>query len=280
MVICGDALIDLDFTEVMNYHKSRNAIATVICKEVPKEEVYKYGVVVTDDENWVLSFQEKPKVEEAKSNIINTGIYIFDPKVFDYIPEGEEFDIGGDLLPLLVENGLPFYATAPEFQWVDVGSTKDFYTANMMLINREINDVKPYGREVKPGVWTGINCDIDFDEVEIEAPVYIGSSVRIEKGAKIIGPAMIGSGCVIKENVTIDKTLILGYTKVSSYANIKEKIIAGKYIINPLGASIDIEESDMNFLVDDARKDEVMVSEEQKEIMEMIKNMSEMKINK
>lgn len=280
LVICGDALIDLDLAEAMDYHKSRNAIATVICKKVPKEDVYKYGVVVTDDENRVLSFQEKPKVEEAKSNIINTGIYIFDPKVFDYIPEGVEFDIGGDLLPLLVENGLPFYATAPEFQWVDVGSTKDFYTANMMLINREINDLKPYGKEVKPGVWTGINCDINFDEIDIEAPVYIGSSVRIEKGAKIIGPAMMGSGCVINENVTIDKSLILGYTKVSPYANIKGEIIAGKYIINPLGTSIDIEESDMNFLVDDARKDEAAVSEEQKEIMEMIKNMSEIKINK
>lgn len=280
LVICGDALIDLDFTEAMNFHKSRNAAATVICKEVPKSEVYKYGVVVTDDENRVLSFQEKPSVEEAKSNIINTGIYIFDPKVFDYIPKGEEFDIGGQLLPLLVEKGLPFYATAPTFQWVDVGSTKDFYTANMILINREINEVVPYGKEVKPGIWTGINCDINFDEVDIQAPVYIGSGVRIQKGAKIIGPAMIGSGSVIKENVTIDQSLVLGYTKVSEFANIKEKIIAGKYIINPLGNSIDIEESDMSFLVDDARKDENKMTGEQKEIMEMIKNISEMKISK
>jgi len=280
LVICGDALIDLDLTEAMAYHKSRKAVATVICKEVPKEEVYKYGVVVTDEDNRVLSLQEKPSVEEAKSNIINTGIYIFDPVVFDYIPEGKEFDIGGELLPLLVEKGLPFYAMAPKFQWVDVGSTKDFYHANMMLINKEINGLAPHGKMVQPGVWTGINCDINFDEIEIVPPVYIGSSVRIEKGAKIIGPAMIGSGSVIKENVTIDRTLVLGYTKVNAYANISEKIIAGKYIINPLGSSIDIEESNINFLVDDARKDETVISEEQKEIMEMIKNISEMQINK
>jgi len=169
---------------------------------------------------------------------------------------------------------------APKFQWVDVGSTKDFYHANMMLINKEINGLAPHGKMVQPGVWTGINCDINFDEIEIVPPVYIGSSVRIEKGAKIIGPAMIGSGSVIKENVTIDRTLVLGYTKVNAYANISEKIIAGKYIINPLGSSIDIEESNINFLVDDARKDETVISEEQKEIMEMIKNISEMQINK
>ncbi|RUM76346.1 MAG: NDP-sugar synthase [Sulfurovum sp.] len=280
LVICGDALIDIDLSAAMAYHKKNNAVATVICKEVPKDEVYKYGVVVTDEDNHVLSFQEKPTVEEAKSNIINTGIYIFDPVVFDYIPDEGEFDIGGELLPLLVEKGLPFYATAPDFQWIDVGSTKDFYTANIMLVNKEVNDLVPYGKEVRKDLWMGINCDIPLDEVDIQGPVYIGSSVRIEKGAKIIGPCMIGSGSVIQENVTIDKSVILGYTKVTAHAKIKEKIIAGKYIINPFGSSIDIEESDMNFLVDDSRKDAVIMSQEQKDIMEMIKNIGEMTINR
>ena len=78
----------------------------------------------------------------------------------------------------------------------------------------------------------------------------------------------------------LDKSVVLGYTKVSAHANIEEKIIAGKYIINPLGNSIDIDETDMSFLVDDARKDENEMSSEQKEIMEMIKNISEMQISK
>lgn len=280
LVICGDALIDLDLSAAMKFHKENNATATVICKEVPKEEVYKYGVVVTNENQQVLSFQEKPKVEEAKSNIINTGIYIFDPKVFDYIPDDGEFDIGGELLPLLVEKGEPFYATAPEFQWVDVGSTRDFYEANIMLINQEINDVKPYGKEILPGVWAGINCDINLDEVEIVPPVYLGSSVRLEKGSKVIGPCMIGSGCILKENATVKESVVLGYTKVSAHAQIDKKIIAGKYIINPLGSSIDIEESDMSFLVDDARKEEGVLSEEQKEIMEMIQHISELETSR
>ncbi|MEA1880253.1 MAG: NDP-sugar synthase [Campylobacterota bacterium] len=280
LVICGDALIDLDLTEAMQYHKKNNAMATVVCKEVPKDEVYKYGVVVTNDEDHVLSFQEKPKIEEAKSNIINTGIYIFDPKVFDYIPSDKEYDIGGELLPLLVEKSLPFFAFSPKFQWVDVGSTKDFYNANTMLIEQKINHIKPYGKEIRPGIWMGINCNVNLDEITIKPPVYIGSSVRIEKGATIIGPCMIGAGSVIKENVTIDKSIILSYTKVNSFASIKEKIIAGKYIINPFGDSVDIEESDMNFLVDDARKDEQSLSDEQKEIMEMIQHIGEVKINR
>ena len=149
-----------------------------------------------------------------------------------------------------------------------------------MLVNQEINDVKPYGKEIAPGIWSGINCDINLDEVEVTAPVYFGSSVRMEKGAKIIGPAMIGSGSIIKKNATIEESVVLGYTKVSPHAHIEKKIIAGKYIINPFGTSVDIEESDMTFLVDDARKEEGAISEEQKEIMEMIQNISELETSR
>ena len=87
---------------------------------------------------------------------------------------------------------------------------------------------------------------------------------------------MIGSGSIIKESAVVEESVVLGYTKVNPHAHIEKKIIAGKYIINPFGSSVDIEESDMTFLVDDARKEEGALSEEQKEIMEMIKNISEL----
>ena len=77
MVLCGDALIDLDLTEVVRQHRKNGAIATVVTKSVPREDVSSYGVVVTDEENKIVAFQEKPSVEEALSTEINTGIYIF-----------------------------------------------------------------------------------------------------------------------------------------------------------------------------------------------------------
>ncbi|MFM6279040.1 MAG: NDP-sugar synthase, partial [Dolichospermum sp.] len=95
VVLCGDALIDLDLTAAVKWHKSKGAIATIITKSVPKEEVSSYGVVVTDDDNRIQAFQEKPPIEEALSTNINTGIYIFEPEVFKYIPSGVEYDIGG-----------------------------------------------------------------------------------------------------------------------------------------------------------------------------------------
>lgn len=257
LVICGDALIDVDFKKVMDFHKSHTGVATVVCKEVAKEDVYRYGVVVTDENHKITSFQEKPKVEEAKSNIINTGIYIFDPCVLDEIPDASNYDIGSELLPLLIEKNIPFYACTPSFQWIDVGSTADLFEANMMLVEKKINNIIPYGKEIKPNIWTGINCDIDFENVEIVPPVYIGNSVSIEKGSKIIGPCVIGSDSIIKENVTLEKVLIFSNTIVHSNLKFKEHILTNKYIVNPYGSYEDINEKNLHFKVDDARKKEI-----------------------
>ncbi len=270
LVLCGDALIDLDLTAAMEYHKSHGGLATVVCQKVPKEEVYRYGVVVIDENMMIRSFQEKPKVSEAKSDIINTGIYIFDPKVLDLVPEHREFDIGGDLLPLLAERGLPFYAYTPDFHWVDVGTISDFYRANMMLLSCKIKDVKPYGVEVKPDVWVGINSHIDWDNVEIVPPVYIGNSVRIEKGVRIVGPAVIESGSVIQEKAHIEKSVVFNYTKVSRNLQIKERIITSKYLITPEGCYLELEKLGLNFLIDDSRKKNHHLVGDQVELIESL----------
>ncbi|MEB3355278.1 MAG: nucleotidyltransferase family protein, partial [Synechococcales bacterium] len=80
VVLCGDALIDLNLTEAVRWHREKGAIATIIMKSVPKDQVSSYGVVVTDDDGRIKTFQEKPAVEEALSTDINTGIYIFEPE--------------------------------------------------------------------------------------------------------------------------------------------------------------------------------------------------------
>ena len=77
VVLCGDALIDMDLTEAVRRHREKGAMASLITKRVPRDQVSSYGVVVTDEAGRVLSFQEKPSVEEAASDMINTGIYIF-----------------------------------------------------------------------------------------------------------------------------------------------------------------------------------------------------------
>jgi len=262
LVICGDALIDLDLEAVMRYHKSHKGKATVVCQEVPHNEVYKYGVVVADDEKRITSFQEKPTLEEAKSNIINTGIYVFDPSVLEYIPEGSIFDIGGELLPLLVEKDIPIYATCPEFQWLDVGTTADFFEVNMMALEKKVSHLYPAGREVKKDVWVGINCNIDFDAIEIEGPVYIGNSVKIEKGVKIVGPCVIGSNCIIKSNVSLQRVLVLEHTLIKHQVTLDTRIVSYQYLCNPYGKYLDIEKYNLHYMIADSRRYEIEMSYE------------------
>jgi mannose-1-phosphate guanylyltransferase len=82
VVLCGDALIDLNLSEAVRRHRQKGALASMVTKRVPREQVSSYGVVVTDAEGRVQAFQEKPSVEDALSDTINTGIYIFEPEIF------------------------------------------------------------------------------------------------------------------------------------------------------------------------------------------------------
>ena len=142
LVICGDAIIDADLSKAMDSHKKYPGIASILLKEVVREEVSKYGVVELDTSNKIISFQEKPKTEEARSNLVNTGIYIFDPEIFSHIPKEGNYDIGGDLFPKLVTNKIPLYGVNLPFQWIDIGTIKDYYNANLMALNNQINDLE------------------------------------------------------------------------------------------------------------------------------------------
>ena len=253
VVLCGDALIDLDLTAAVKEHKAKGAIATVITKKVPKEDVPSYGVVVTDDEGKIKSFQEKPTVEEALSTDINTGIYIFEPEIFDYIPSNQEYDIGGELFPKLVDKNAPFYAVSMDFEWVDIGKVPDYWQAVRGVLTREIKNVNIPGTEVAPGIYTGLNVAVNWDRVDITGPVYIGGMTKIEDGAKIIGPAMIGPNCYVCSGATVDNSVIFEYSRLGEGIRLVDKLVFGRYCVDKTGAAIDLQAAALDWLITDAR---------------------------
>jgi mannose-1-phosphate guanylyltransferase len=254
VVLCGDALIDLDLTAAVKWHKEKGAIATIVTKSVPKEVVSSYGVVVTDDSDRIVAFQEKPSVEEALSTQINTGIYIFEPEIIDYIPPGIEYDLGSQLFPKLVEKGAPFYAVDMGFEWVDIGKVPDYWHAIRAVLLREIKNVEIPGIEVKPGIYTGLNVAVNWDKVEITGPVYIGGMTKIDDGAKIIGPSMIGPNCRICSGATVDNSIIFDYSRLGSGVRLENKLVFGRYCVDKTGASIDMKAAALDWLINDTRK--------------------------
>ena len=235
IVLCGDALIDLDLKAALLEHRRKGAMASVITREVPWDKVSSYGVVVTDKSGRITQFQEKPKQEDALSNFISTGIYIFEPEVIDLIPSGVEFDIGSQLFPLLAEKGMPFYAQGRPFNWLDIGSVSDYWEVLQNVLTGEVNHMDVPGIQIEPGLWTGLNTSIDWRGTTIKGPVYIGSGVKIEAGATIVGPTWIGHGSHICEGAEIVRSVLFEYTRVLNDVTLHEMIVFKDYSIDRAG---------------------------------------------
>jgi mannose-1-phosphate guanylyltransferase len=271
VVLCGDALIDLDLTEAVKRHKAKGAMASLITKRVPRDQVSSYGVVVTDADGRVRSFQEKPAVDEAASDMINTGIYIFEPDVLKYVPEGVPFDIGSDLFPRLVADGAPFYALPMEFEWVDIGKVPDYWQAIRSVLQGQVRQVQIPGKEVRPGVYTGLNVAANWDKIHVEGPIYVGGMTRIDDGATIIGPAMIGPSCHICEGATIDNSIIFDYSRIGAGVRLVEKLVFGRYCVDRNGDHFDLQEAALDWLITDSRRqDHVAPSPQQKAMAELL----------
>lgn len=271
VVLCGDALIDLDLTEAVRRHREKGAMASLITKRVPQEQVSSYGVVVTDTDGRVRSFQEKPSVDEAASNMINTGIYIFEPAVLDYIPSGVPFDIGSDLFPRLVAAGAPFYALPMEFEWVDIGKVPDYWQAIRSVLQGQVRQVQIPGKEVHPGIYTGLNVAANWDKINVQGPVYVGGMTKIEDGATIIGPAMIGPSCHICEGATIDNSIIFDYSRIGPGVRLVEKLVFGRYCVDRNGDHFDLQEAALDWLITDVRRQDVVEpSPQQKALAELL----------
>jgi mannose-1-phosphate guanylyltransferase len=271
VVLCGDALIDLDLGEAVRRHKEKGAMASMITKRVPPDQVSSYGVVVSDPDGRVLSFQEKPSVEDAASDMINTGIYIFEPEVFDFIPSGEPFDIGSELFPKLVEAGAPFFALPMEFEWVDIGKVPDYWQAIRSVLQGDVRQVQVPGVEVRPGIFTGLNVAANWDKIKADGPIYVGGMTKIEDGATIIGPAMIGPSCHICEGATIDNSIIFDYSRIGPGVRLVEKLVYGRYCVDRNGDHFDLQEASLDWLITDVRRHDVAApSPQQKALAELL----------
>jgi len=240
LVLCGDAVIDLDLADALLEHRRSGAAASLVVKEVLLEQVPDYGIVVTDDSGRITSFQEKPAASAARSRWASTGIYLFEPQVLDLIPPGVAFDIGADLFPLLVKSGLRFQAQKRSFTWIDIGKVSDYWSVLQAVMKGELADFAIPGRQVRDGVWTGLNTRIDWNGTSIVGPVYIGSGCEIEAGVTIVGPTWIGRGCRICRGSRVSRSILFDYTCVQPAGCFEELVVCGDYAADRSGNAIHV----------------------------------------
>jgi mannose-1-phosphate guanylyltransferase len=235
LVICGDAIVDLDINAALYEHRAKHAFASVVTLGVPRESVVNYGIVVAGSDGKVLSFQEKPKPEQARSTLASTGIYIFEPEIINMIPQHVPFDIGSELFPMLVEKKVPFYAQDRFFNWIDIGRVSDFWSVLQRVMRGEIAQMDMPGTKVRPSVWVGLNTSVAWENVRIEGPVYIGSSVKIEPGTEIVGPTWIGHGSHLRRGSRVKRCVLFEYTRIGEDMQFEEMVVSPHYCVDRAG---------------------------------------------
>jgi mannose-1-phosphate guanylyltransferase/mannose-1-phosphate guanylyltransferase/phosphomannomutase len=233
LVISGDALTDIDLTALAARHRETGGIATLAVKKVP--DTREFGVVLHDRDGRITGFQEKPRPDEALSDLGNCGIYMFDPKIFEYFPERPFVDWAKDVFPALLENDVPFHIHEVREYWNDVGSLGELRQGTFDALRGELR-LEVEGEEVAPGVVVSGGRPLPED-AEVEGPVWIGRDVKVGAGVRLMGPVVLGDGATIGARAQLRETIVFPGTHVadesiligaiSGHAGILESLRAG-----------------------------------------------------
>jgi mannose-1-phosphate guanylyltransferase len=216
VIISGDVLTDVNLSYLLAAHKEKGALATIALKEVTNVE--QYGIVVTDEKDRITDFQEKPKPSQALSNVANTGIYIFEPEIFDYIPQGQVYDFGKQLFPYLVKRKAPFFGVKITDYWCDIGSIATYRQANIDWLEGLVKTA------VSPK---------DAIQGDNGSKVLMGDGVIRGKNVEISGKVVIGPGCRLGDNVLIKDSVIWSGTTIGNSVRVHEAVVGSNCNIAP-----------------------------------------------
>lgn len=221
IVISGDALTDINISKAIAFHKSKNALGTIVLKQVsvPLE----YGVVVTDNQGRVTNFLEKPSWGEVFSDKVNTGIYILEPEIFKYYPKGQKLDFSNDIFPIIISSGEALYGYVGEEYWCDIGNVEQYIRCHFDILNGLVK-VKIKGDVYKKGIWIGNNCTIDNDAI-LEAPVFIGDGVKIYNESHIGPYSILGKNNIISPGVTIKRSVTFDNCYIGNASEVRGGVL-------------------------------------------------------
>ncbi|MGL5033316.1 MAG: sugar phosphate nucleotidyltransferase [Microcystaceae cyanobacterium] len=206
LVISGDSITDFNLSAAIAFHKEKKSKATLILTRVPNP--VEFGVVIMDEQLRIRRFLEKPSTSEIFSDTVNTGTYILEPEVLEYLPIREESDFSKDLFPLLLEKQEPMYGYIAEGYWCDVGNLEAYREAQYDALEGKVNldfDLE----QISPGIWVGENTTVDGTAV-LTSPIMIGNDCRIGPGAIIEAGSVLGNNVTVGVGADIKRAIVWG----------------------------------------------------------------------
>ncbi|HEY1655381.1 MAG TPA: sugar phosphate nucleotidyltransferase [Candidatus Tumulicola sp.] len=227
VIVSGDALTDIDLTELIAYHERNGASATIALQRVSNP--LEFGVVVTDERGRITRFLEKPSWGEVFSDTINTGIYVLEPEIFDYMESGKNYDFSRDLFPLILRDGKPLFGHVTGAYWSDIGNLQQYVQANYDALAGSVHVEIP-GNEIRPGVWVGEESRISPD-AHVHGPVSVGRNVTIEAGAVVEELTVVGASSIVAPNARLHRSITWEDVYVGEGASLTGCTLADRVIV-------------------------------------------------
>ena len=206
IIISGDLVTDFDFQKIFDYHKSKNSKLTITLTSV--DNPLEFGVVIANEEGKIEKFLEKPSWGEVFSDTINTGIYIIEPEILNYIPPHENYDFAKDLFPRLMREGIELMAGYAKGYWRDVGNPESY-------------------REVYEDILAGkVKFKIDGNkQIFPDGVLYTPEPYKLDKSIEIIGTVVLGRGVVLKKNIKLNNVVIGDNVSIGKDSNIRNSVL-------------------------------------------------------
>lgn len=229
IIVSGDLVTNFDFNKIIDFHKNKKAKLSITLTSVP--DPLQFGVVITDSESKIVRFLEKPGWGEVFSDTINTGIYILESEILDYIPENTNYDFSKDLFPKLMNENITLWGYSAKGYWRDVGNPQSYREVMEDLL---ANKVDLFSSFTKTTVGNGVvyshsKVDLPKDLV-VNGSAVIGENVKIGSGV-ILKNVVLGNNTTVGDNSTIEFTTIWNDTKIGELVELKNSVICNNCIM-------------------------------------------------
>ncbi len=225
LVMSGDLVTDIDIEAAVRFHKRKGALATIILTSVTNP--LQFGVVIADEKGRIRNFLEKPDWGEVISDTVNTGIYLLEPEVLKYIPEGQPFDFSKDLFPILLNEDRPIFAYKGSGYWKDVGNPESYRSVHKEAFLGKVK-VPVQGEPVKVGngtVWLAEGARV-LKGAAVDGTVVLGRNVRLPRGQYT--DTVFGEGCKIDPGSRFDSSVLWNGVTVGGRCTVKNAVICDK----------------------------------------------------
>ncbi len=204
LVISGDVLTDIDLTALIEQHRQHEALATIGLVRV--ENPLEYGIVIANEDNSIERFLEKPTWGQVFSDTINSGIYVLEPRIFDWIAADEPVDFSSDVFPKLLEEGEGVFGSVAEGYWEDVGTLAAYVRAHKDILDGRV-EVSIPGFELYDGVYVGEGTEISPD-AELSGPAVIGDNCLVDAGVCLGEYVVLGTGVRMRRDCELERTVV------------------------------------------------------------------------